>query len=73
VGEYCAQLYALLGAERTTMLHEQIIAKLDQAAETFRVLIVKSSFTIPYTSVCFELDCGYWTAESEQRLRSAMR
>jgi hypothetical protein len=28
--------------------------------------------TIPYTSVFFELDCGYWNAEAEQRLRQAM-
>jgi hypothetical protein len=25
--------------------------------------------TIPYTSVFFELDCGYWNADAEQRLR----
>jgi hypothetical protein len=28
--------------------------------------------TIPYTSVFFELDCGYWNAEAEVRLRQAM-
>jgi hypothetical protein len=28
--------------------------------------------TIPYTSVFFELDCGYWSAAAEQRLRKAM-
>jgi hypothetical protein len=35
-------------------------------------LIVKTDMTIPYTSVFFELDCGYWNAEAEQRLRQAM-
>jgi hypothetical protein len=25
--------------------------------------------TIPYTSVFFELECGYWDAASEKRLR----
>jgi L-fucose mutarotase/ribose pyranase (RbsD/FucU family) len=49
--------------------HEEIIAKLDQAAKLFRVLIVKTRLTIPYTSVFFELDCGYWSAEAEARLR----
>ena len=28
--------------------------------------------TIPYTSVFFELDCGYWNAGAEQRLREAI-
>ncbi len=54
------------------MLHEQIIARLDQAAQVFRVLIIKTDLTIPYTTVFFELDCGYWSAEAEQRLRQAI-
>ena len=56
----------------TRLPHEQIIHKLDQAAEMFRVLILKTDGTIPYTSVFFELDCGYWNADAEQRLRQAM-
>jgi L-fucose mutarotase/ribose pyranase (RbsD/FucU family) len=53
--------------------HEELIAKLDEAAETFRVLIFKTDLTVPYTSVFLELDCGYWDAESEQKLRQAIR
>ncbi len=52
--------------------HEQIIAKLDQSAQVFRILIVKTDMTIPYTSIFFELDCGYWDAEAEQRLRQSI-
>jgi len=52
--------------------HEQIIAKLDESAKLFRILIIKTPMTIPYTSVFFELDCGYWNAAFEQRLRAAM-
>jgi hypothetical protein len=52
--------------------HDQIIAKLDQSAQAFRVLIIKTDMTIPYTSVFFELDCGYWDADAEQRLRQAI-
>jgi hypothetical protein len=52
--------------------HEEIIARLDKSAEVFRILIIKTDMTIPYTSVFFELDCGYWSAEAEARLRSAM-
>ncbi len=52
--------------------HEQIIHRLDAAAQFFRVLVIKTGMNIPYTSVFFELDCGYWNAEAEQRLRQAI-
>jgi hypothetical protein len=52
--------------------HEQIISALDQAGQTFRVLIIKTNMTIPYTSVFLELDCSYWNADAESRLRAAM-
>ncbi len=45
--------------------HEEIIAKLDEAAQMFSILIVKTGMTIPYTSVFVELDCGYWDEASE--------
>ncbi|MGA2673193.1 MAG: RbsD/FucU domain-containing protein [Terracidiphilus sp.] len=73
VAEYRRQLdAALYGAHIERIPHEQIIHKLDQAAQLFRVLVIKTEMTIPYTSVFFELDCGYWNAEAEQRLRQAM-
>lgn len=62
----------LKGAHVAYIPHDQIIAKLDAAAQVFRVLIIKSEMTIPYTSVFFELDCGYWNAEAEGRLRDAV-
>jgi hypothetical protein len=52
--------------------HEKIIAKLDESARLFRVLVLKSTFTLPYTSVFLELDCGYWNAEAESRLRKTL-
>ena len=52
--------------------HEDIIYKLDEAAQTFNVLILKTNFVLPYTSVFFELDCGYWNAEKEKELRESM-
>jgi L-fucose mutarotase/ribose pyranase (RbsD/FucU family) len=61
------------GSERSVLPHEEIIAKLDRAGELFRVLVIKTNMRIPYTSVFFELDCGYWNAQSEKRLRTAMK
>lgn len=68
------QLLAVLeGANVRQLTHEQIIAKLDECAQVFRVLIIKTALTLPYTSVFFEIDCGYWSAEAEERLRKAMQ
>ena len=52
---------------------EQIIAKLDEAGKTFKVLLIKTPLTKPYTSVFFQLECGYWNADSEKQLRDAMK
>lgn len=73
IEDYRQQLMAVLyGSRALEIPHEQIIAKLDKSAEVFCILIIKTEMTIPYTSVFFELDCGYWSAEAEERLRRAM-
>ena len=59
----------LAGRETRALPHEQIIGRLDEAGRLFRVLILKSTLAIPYTSVFLELDCGYWSEEAEKRLR----
>jgi hypothetical protein len=53
--------------------HEEIIARLDQAGKTFKVLLIKTRQTIPYTSVFLQLDCAYWNADAEQELRAAIK
>jgi hypothetical protein len=55
-----------------SLKHEEIIARISRAASEFRVLLLKTTLTIPYTSVFFELECGYWTVAAETRLRAAM-
>ena len=67
------QLSALLSsAQAQSLPHEQIIGKLDEAGKTFKILLLKTKLTLPYTSVFIQLDCGYWSAEAESELRSAM-
>jgi len=63
---------ALTGVRVQPIPHEQLIARLDEAAHVFRLLIIKSSMAIPYTSDLFELDCGYRSAGAESRLRESM-
>ena len=73
VTAYRVQLAAALGDHAAiSLIHEQIIHKLDEAGQTFRILIIKTNMTIPYTSVFLQLDCKYWSADAEQRLRARM-
>lgn len=74
IDAYRKALKALLGQRNVKAIpHEELIAKLDEAAKTFNVLILKTDLALPYTSVFLELDCGYWSAEEEQNLRAAIR
>ena len=59
----------LLGKNTKKMLHEDIIRELDASAKLFNVLIIKTDLAIPYTSVFFQLECGYWNGEAEKSLR----
>ena len=63
---------ALANREVQVMPHADIIAQLDEAGNTFQVIIIKTDLVLPYTSVFIRLDCGYWSAEAENALRSAM-
>jgi hypothetical protein len=73
VTAYREALSKLLGKTETQSLpHEQIISKLDEAGKTFHILVLKTNLTIPYTSVFIRLDCAYWSAEQEKRLREKL-
>jgi hypothetical protein len=73
IGAYRTALQKALGGKPTqSLLHEQIIAKLDDAGKTFHVLVLKTHLTLPYTSLFLQLQCGYWSADAENRLRAAM-
>ena len=73
IGAYRDALAELLTNRPAQVLpHEQIIGKLDEAGKTFKVLLIKTPLTVPYTSVFFQLECGYWNPAAEQELRAAM-
>jgi len=74
IGAYRDALEKILAHQPVQVLpHEQIIAKLDEAGKTFKVLLIKTTLTKPYTSVFFQLECGYWNADSEAELRQAFK
>jgi hypothetical protein len=73
ISAYRQELESLLAdSTKYSLPHEEIIAKLDESATTFRVLILKTNLKLPYTSVFMQLDCGYWGADAEARLRERM-
>jgi len=63
----------LKGRDVKPVLHEELIGRLGQVAKTFKILMIKTNLTIPYTSVFLELDCGYWPNASEAKMREAMK
>jgi hypothetical protein len=74
IAAYRHQLDDLFPAStRKQLPHEEIIARLDRSARLFHILILKTTMRLPYTSVFFELDCGYWNTEAEVRLRHAIQ
>jgi D-ribose pyranose/furanose isomerase RbsD len=63
----------LKGRSAAPVLHEELITRLDQAGKTFKIVMIKTSLAVPYTSVFLELDCGYWSPEAEAKMRQSMK
>ena len=62
----------LKGLPVDSLPHEKVIATIAEAGSQFHVLVLKTRLAIPYTSVFIRLDCKYWPAEAERRLRERM-
>jgi L-fucose mutarotase/ribose pyranase (RbsD/FucU family) len=63
---------ALKELPAASVLHMDLLERLLLVAESYRVLVLKTTGVVPYSSVFLELDCGYWSARSEARLRQLM-
>lgn len=63
----------LKGIEPLSMLHDSVFVKIDQASRLFKIIVLKTEETIPYSSVFLQLDCKYWSAENEKTLRELMK
>jgi D-ribose pyranose/furanose isomerase RbsD len=62
----------LAGQKITSLPHEQIIAKVDEVGKTFHIVVLKTTMTVPYTSVFLQLNCKYWSDDAEAQMRKAM-
>ncbi|RLD68960.1 MAG: hypothetical protein DRJ29_03240 [Bacteroidetes bacterium] len=63
----------LEGRGVNTLLHDEVFSMLDESSSLFRVLVIKTNCTLPYTSVFLQLDCSYWGPENEKNLRELMQ
>ncbi len=52
--------------------HDKVLANIDETSKQFHVLVLKTKMAIPYTSVFIRLDCKYWSADAEKRMRAKM-
>ena len=52
--------------------HETLLGMVDKTSAHYNVLVLKTTMTLPYTSVFITLDCRYWGADAEKRMRARM-
>jgi len=64
---------ALEGRGAMPVLHEDLISRLDEVGKTFKIVMVKTTLAVPYTTVFLELDCGYWGPDAEAKMREKMK
>ncbi|MGB8096790.1 MAG: hypothetical protein WCF17_06520, partial [Terracidiphilus sp.] len=62
----------LAGIPVESLPHEQLIRRVDEAGQTMHVLVLKTTMTVPYSSVFVRLNCKYWSDDAEKRLRRRM-
>ncbi len=56
-----------------SVLHEELLRRMDATASAYNILVIKTATYIPYTTVFIQMRCGYWNPGSELKLRSSMR
>lgn len=73
IAAYREELGKIVAPETPLSLpHEQLIGNVATAGQNYRVLVLKTKGTLPYSSVFMQLNAAYWSADAEQRLRAAM-
>ena len=73
IGELRSGIRSICGPEAKSVMHEELISRLDEAGKLFSVLIIKTPLTVPYTTTFFELDCAYWDSVRQSTLDSLVK
>jgi hypothetical protein len=58
--------------QATSTPHSEVMRTINEAGAIYRVLFIKTTGTIPYSSVYIRLDCGYMNDDVERKIRNAM-
>lgn len=73
IDEFRKQLQVAMHAHETTELEQQsLMTLMEDTTKTFEVLVIRTTTALPYTSVFMELQPGYWSGDSEARLREQL-
>ncbi len=73
VRRYRRELRKLTARHLHYEVTDRIISlQLAQAAQTYRILYIKTDTPLPYSTVAIELDSGYWNSDAEAELRERM-
>lgn len=73
IDKFRAESSAILeGRGVKTLLHKDVFKMLDESSSLFRVLVIKTSGTLPYSSLFLQLDCAYWDSGQEEEMRLRM-
>ena len=62
----------LAGRQAQSLPHEKLIGTVDEAGKLVHVLVLKTTMTVPYSSVFLRLNCRYWSDDAEKRMRAKM-
>ena len=68
-----ASIMDICGPEAQSIMHEDLIKRLDEAGHLYNVVIIKTPLTVPYTTTFFELDCAYWGPEKQGELDKVIK
>jgi D-ribose pyranose/furanose isomerase RbsD len=73
VRKFRNNLYKLLPGRQHFELPSRIInGQVENAAQKFNLLVIKTKTHLPYSNIFITLDSGYWNSESETNLRSKL-
>lgn len=66
------EMARICGDEAQSILHEELLKRMDEAGKLYSIVVIKTTLTMAYTTSFFELDCAYWNGEKQVNLDKAM-
>lgn len=74
IDDYRTKLKQVLNERNTlTLTNNTLNLLITDARKNYRILVIKTTTSLPYTSVFLELESGYWDGVSETALRKRLK